>query len=132
MSELKIPFGHKATDVTADPRQIKLEDFGTSGHALKCPCCGGNNLHQITTETVFRFAEDGSGLMVVHDESNEVASVPVPANGIAGRRNNIYIYFECEEGCAEDQVLCLLVQQHKGLTYIKWLIHQLTSPEQVH
>lgn len=135
---------------TRDPRVILGDDleFGEmildSNEPLRCPFCGGQNLHQQQVE-VFnrRGGEDGvSECIVVHGDNSTTQG---DGNyNPSSQRDGLLIYFSCETCLAgmpplnelsreqqEDHSkhylladchlpLALAVYQHKGSTYLEW------------
>ena len=84
---------------------------------LLCPLCGCNFLHHIAIETFERYEDAGRGMhtIVTHDH------VDVKYDALVGnpssRRHGFKVTFRCEQ-C--DNLLILLVLQHKGETWMGW------------
>lgn len=91
---------------------------------LKCPSCGGTNLHQGHVKVYSRDAEDGPGTVVTVD-GLIAHTARVSARDIPGRRESLQISFFCEE-CDGDPSrwdkwsMVLEIRQHKGATYLSW------------
>jgi hypothetical protein len=87
-----------------------------SNETLLCPKCGGSNTHQQEVTIEFRDREDGDGNQTVCNKRLGLSVVGrISGNEIAGRRDNIYIKFICEEG----HKFTVHIQQHKGNTLLK-------------
>ena len=92
---------------------------------LICPVCGSNYLHQAQVRTIFRFREDGPGLQTIHTTDNRIETSFLEDKFIFGRRDVIYIYFNCEHchvtktGALDYHTL--RIEQHKGLTLMQWV-----------
>ena len=95
---------------------------------LICPNCESFNLHQGQVIVEERESEDGVATRTVCNGKR--VNTETGVKGVAGRRNNIYITFSCEECSMEDdeygqelpvQDFTLMIQQHKGPTYLKWI-----------
>lgn len=89
-------------------------------NALCCPKCGGENLHQVKVESIFRQKNDG--VAVIHTSDNvdirnrEWKNIHVDSDVL-------YIYFTCE-GCNWEEnkpPYVLRIAQHKGTTYVDWV-----------
>ena len=94
--------------------------------ALECPVCNSLHMHQGAVEVFARKQEDDpsesfvvDGLTIKHGSGYHNPS---------GRRNGLYINFECEEcHLYEDShyrgfPFKLAIYQHKGITYSEWHI----------
>jgi hypothetical protein len=87
---------------------------------LTCPNCKQGNLHQERVESVFRI-EDGDGQSVSSNLAMKGATTKdMNRKDIPGRRNVAYIDFTCEH-CDHLMALRLVIQQHKGSTYMYWV-----------
>lgn len=96
----------------------KIAEIDKDG-CLICPNCDGFNMHQGQVIVEAREREDGVATRTVCNGKH-----------VAGRRNNIYITFSCEDcSIPEDEYgqqvpereFTLVIQQHKGPTYLKWI-----------
>lgn len=95
-------------------RDCKLEfEFPTDPTMrLLCPC-GGLDLHQIETRTIFRKEDQDGTLTITNEEKTEIR--PIPRSKIPGRRDVLGIRLWCES-CHGTVYLC--VRQHKGATLL--------------
>jgi hypothetical protein len=91
---------------------------------LKCPGCGGLNLHHTEVTVFARQREDGNALRVdvlcgreFSDVGDGGTALTTFVNDAPGRRDSLEIHFRCE-GCEEEPVLCIV--QHKGWTMLSW------------
>ena len=85
-------------------------------HVLMCPVCGGNNLHQESTEIFERSEDAETGLHVRATRDDVAVSTDISGNPSL-RRQGMSIGFACEGGCS----LILNIYQHKGCTYVSWI-----------
>jgi hypothetical protein len=84
--------------------------------SLRCPSCDNFYLRQTKCICEWRIAEDQGGTRIISEKDRPVKIEDFSeANG---RRDNIYIFFECEN-C--DKKPKLLIQQCKGRTDISWV-----------
>ena len=79
---------------------------------LQCPKCSSNFTHNSKVNIIFRQKEDGDGVDTTVTRSS-FTSCPIISDKIEGRRDNIYIHFDCES-CQHN--IILHIQQHKGQT----------------
>jgi hypothetical protein len=102
---------------------IKVDEDGR----LICPNCGMFNLHQGQVIVEDRESEDGTATRTVCNGKRVRTESGV--TNVAGRRDNIYITFYCEDCSTQekngqelpDKEFTLMIQQHKGPTYLKWI-----------
>lgn len=88
---------------------------------LKCPACGGTNLHHHEVIVCSRTSgEDGPGVKVEVSGASVTTTVNVPDAAFAGRRDDLRVRFTCEQ-CPTESWRYLI--QHKGDTLLKWLGH---------
>ena len=94
---------------------------------LFCPKCGDMNIHQDRVIVESREEEDGPAKQTVCDGKNVQTKENVTT--ASGRRDNLIVEFWCE-GCSfvadkngkVDMIkFSLLIQQHKGATYLSWI-----------
>lgn len=94
--------------------------------SLQCPQCGPEEpswLHQRRVIVKNRFREDGDGMIVCID-GHHVNVMRVGPEKMDGRRDSLWIEFECEICHAEHSLFWWLeVQQHKGATHCQWHSH---------
>jgi hypothetical protein len=89
------------------------------GPMLRCPRCGGHDLHQGRV-TVFDRHEDAELTAVTTIAGGLAATHLQPSNQVAnpsGRRHGLASAFGCEN-CDGD--IELTIAQHKGLTAFAW------------
>ena len=105
--------------------RIKYDGDREEDSGLNCPDCGNANLHQSIVTILNRDGEDANtGLKL------EVRRTAMRVNNeleFLGRRNAITIAFWCEHcgpgagpGPGGENIKQLVIQQHKGTTYIGW------------
>lgn len=103
----------------AEPQFQPLEArMHPMGYGLLCPVCGGYNLHHGMVRVESRPGEDDDGIAVlIVDGKAEI--LMQDASNLRGRRDALIVSFSCEtcggEDCGE-----LVIQQHKGSTYVRW------------
>ncbi len=101
------------TDTFQRSNDIEFIDDG-----LRCPNCGGENLHH-GIPFVFDRSEDDEEVTVHH--GSNTAKMPSRGSGNPSlRRDGIVIPFSCEH-C--DAQLFLDIAQHKGSTLVSWRYH---------
>lgn len=95
--------------------------------SLRCPSCGGDNLHQVRVEAGFRLVEDEADSLVM---TLNRAGCAVKKAAIADRRDDLRIFFACEQcnsdntewsGVSRENLAELRIHQHKGTTYCEWV-----------
>ena len=88
--------------------------------ALRCPSCGGANLHHEFVR-VYSRPEDCEWVRTTYvDAINAICGIEA-SEGSANpsrRRDGLIISFSCEH-CEDEPALTL--SQHKGSTYLEWL-----------
>jgi hypothetical protein len=87
--------------------------------ALKCPRCGGLNLHHEKV-TTFERGEDAETTTKTEVVGRDTNTAVVPSEGCGNpslRRHGLVIGFWCETCDAKPQ---LNLEQHKGTTYVTW------------
>lgn len=97
---------------------------------LKCPRCGGLNLHQGRV-TVFDRAEDAEQTTVTTVAGGLTASHLLPSKRVANpscRRHGLAIAFECEACGAGIE---LTIAQHKGATEFGWRYEEREAPADI-
>lgn len=112
-------------------RDVRLgEDYGY-GISLKCPGCGGENLHQGKV-TAFNRREDAKETRVTAVDAAGFSDHVLPSAEVANpsaRRDGLSIEFECEHCHAEGEndeppdfpaPFELTIAQHKGYTFLQW------------
>lgn len=82
---------------------------------LKCPCCGGENIHPSAVDVYFR-AEDSDEGVFVHCNNMTVKAISPDGNPSA-RRDGLVITFWCEN-CDDKPQMAII--QHKGTTFYAW------------
>lgn len=93
-----------------------LEDASSQAEArLRCPNCGGNNLHQIGTN-VYDREEDATRGTHICIAGGEIAVRSDLTGNPSPRRQGAVISFDCESCTAVPQ---LHIYQHEGCTYLK-------------
>lgn len=85
-------------------------------NSLKCPSCGGENLHHETVDVYFRKGEDSIDGVFVRCDSTSVKPITGEGNP-SNRRDGLVIKFWCET-CDDKPQLAII--QHKGTTYGEW------------
>ena len=110
---------------------VRLDDYGNY-RLLRCPRCGGNNLHQDRV-TIYDRDED-EDLMTVTDVLDGMVSShlrPSTKENPSGRRHGLTISFWCE-GCTNNYpkpVIQLCIAQHKGDTLVSWRFTPIEPPK---
>ena len=87
---------------------------------IKCPCCGGHNLHHEGIR-VFDRSEDDEKVVVTAIENCAVSVKTVAskdAKNPSSRRHGVRISFWCE--MCETIPYDLTISQHKGSTFLGW------------
>lgn len=82
---------------------------------MVCPCCGGNNLHQVQVKAFFREENSSNDTRVLIKQG--YVTQHFNGENPSARRDGLRIQFECEH-CEADPELAIV--QHKGSTYIYW------------
>lgn len=101
---------------------LEFESGYHNGTTLKLMCpCGGGDLHQIETRTIFRKEDQDGTLTISTEEKTEVR--PIRSSNIPGRRDVLGVCLWCE--CCQGTVY-LCVRQHKGGTFL-YLAKDTTS-----
>ena len=89
---------------------------------LLCPTCKGEYMHQTEVHVQQRVEEDGEMQITLCKDANHI-EMRRDKTG-AGRRDNLYVRFWCE-GCMTSTEThkhhTLSIQQHKGVTYLRWI-----------
>jgi hypothetical protein len=94
---------------------ISFDDYGDG--ALRCPGCGGGNLHHTYVVSYDR-AEDAAETIETHIEGGRsVRRVSDSKRNPGSRRGGIAIGFYCETYDVEPE---LTIAQHKGTSYAEW------------
>jgi hypothetical protein len=98
------------------------EDYSTRVAALRCPRCGGENLHHLGVISYDRSKEDDP-TTVINLSAGRITSAThddASANP-SSRRGGLAIQFGCElcHGVGENRIE-LTIAQHKGTTEIGW------------
>ena len=86
---------------------------------LTCPDCGGDYLHQLECSAIWR-KEDQDGACYT-SARGKFSFEDVDADKISGRRDTLEIAFMCE-GCHPDERKHLEIYQHKGQTFMRWVL----------
>jgi hypothetical protein len=89
---------------------------------LQCPRCGNEQLHHSDLISYDRSEDDDTVIetYVAFGPQIKVAAVPFhKSRNPSNRRDAIAVGFWCEI-CGEGDVLELIIEQHKGRTYMKW------------
>lgn len=82
-------------------------------------CCGCDaDLHQMGAIALWRDNEDGPGLATISSREG-VKIKKLEASDIPGRRDVLYVVFECEGR----GIYVMEIAQHKGSTYCCWPKH---------
>lgn len=104
--------------------KIELEQNSDRTSDLRCPRCGGMQMHQGKVTVFNRNEDDETTLVTTVGNFNSLTGL-VPNDGSgnpSSRRQGLVIEFDCE-GCSTgdpDDVLELTIAQHKGSTEIGW------------
>jgi hypothetical protein len=94
---------------------------------LQCPCCPGNNLHQISVTAFFRAEDAERGVAgMISDEGGGVFTKATMEDNPSARRDGLSIAFTCEnchgDPTETDRIPHVLnVVQHKGFTLMYWV-----------
>jgi hypothetical protein len=105
---------------------------------LRCPFCDGEHIHQARVEVGFRQKEDERISTRVMVARNQVTS---DRKALGGRRDELFIYFWCEQCSPEAHVhnfgneldddqradFALRVYQHKGHTMTEWWTYRMSK-----
>lgn len=90
---------------------------------LSCPFCREQNLHQGTVKVFNRDEDCVSGAVVIEPGKGPVAGLP--DENPSPRRQGLIIEFTCEH-CNYPhnpaKPYALTIYQHKGTTYLSWLV----------
>lgn len=109
----------------------EMVTYGDSAFGLKCPNCGGSNLHQVAVD-VFARAEDSPSTRVhVNNYTGDISKTTGHLADFSNpslRRQAAVITFTCEQCFTGDPSgdsvrnidFHLQIFQHKGTTYIEW------------
>jgi hypothetical protein len=99
---------------------------GPMGSVLRCPC-GAENLHWVRADMFVREQEDGPVSKKTYAHPGAAAMQwrsPSPAP-TSPRRQSVLLSFACEQ-CGK--VTSLSFAQHKGLTFVRWLLAEEVTP----
>jgi hypothetical protein len=80
-------------------------------HALTCPICGEDYLHQSNVTVIAKSSTGMSQLVEVHDTDTTVTPI------VTENPDMVRTSFTCEHGCT---VPDLVTFQHKGNTIVGW------------
>jgi hypothetical protein len=91
---------------------------------LLCPRCQSPNLHH-SKVVAFNRAEDDANLIVTTIEGKRTVTEELPSDkssNPSSRRDGLSIRFWCEScgGQSDDEIIELIIAQHKGFTEIGW------------
>jgi hypothetical protein len=88
-------------------------------NVLRCPSCGGENLHHGSVSVFSRLKEDAEvRLAHVNTAGGVTVQTVASATSPSPRRDGLAIRFRCEH--CPDAVFILEIYQHKGSTYTRW------------
>lgn len=85
--------------------------------AMRCPRCSGPFLHQGLVEVTQREEDAPKGIHVLVDKQTVRVDTDAVKGNPSARRDGIRIAFWCED-CHNTSLL--LIEQHKGNTYMGW------------
>jgi hypothetical protein len=86
-----------------------------------CPKCECMYTHQLEVISEFR-KEDRDAIAVTHSLDG-IDLNTVKKENVAGRRDNIYIKFNCEYGC----LFTMRIQQNKGYTHLLYVLEDRSA-----
>jgi hypothetical protein len=116
------PFFFKGKPMSAPQFDYRMVDMAV----LKCPSCGGNDLHHGLIKIFDRDEDDEFvTLTTMKDGLTTAGRIPSQGSGNpSSRRHGLTIDFWCE--ACEGETFTLGIAQHKGWTNIEW-INQTSS-----
>jgi hypothetical protein len=99
--------------------RVKIRDDGL----LRCPRCSDcapSYLHHGDVTVYVRAEDEATTVKTIVRTTGESSIVPSRLSGNpSSRRHGLTIIFECEQ-CRGSLVLG--ISQHKGMTYVKWIV----------